>query len=72
MPPAVDNRVDNNKTPLYNSAILDFDRVLTVGQAFADEIFRVFQSRHPSITITPVNMNDTVRFMIGRVEEPQI
>ena len=56
----------------FKSVILDFDRVSTVGQAFVDEIFRVFQSRHQDITIAPVNMNDAVRFMIGRVEKPKI
>ena len=49
--------------------LLDFDRVPNVGQAFADEIFRVFQSRRPEISIEPINMNETVRFMIERVEK---
>jgi hypothetical protein len=44
--------------------------VPNVGQAFADEIFRVFQNRHPSISIEPTNMNETVRFMVERVEKP--
>jgi len=54
----------------FKKIILDFDRVPNVGQAFADEIFRVFQSRHPKISINPVNMNETVRFMVERVEKP--
>ena len=53
----------------FKSVILDFDRVPSVGQAFADEIFRVFKIKHPQITITPVNMNEAVQFMIGRVEK---
>lgn len=53
----------------FKSVILDFDKVPTVGQAFADEIFRVFKIKHPDITIKPVNMNETVAFMIGRVEK---
>lgn len=51
----------------FKSVILDFERVPNVGQAFADEIFRVFKKRHPAITIIPVNMNESVRFMIERV-----
>jgi len=51
----------------FRRIILDFDKVPTVGQAFADEIFRVFQSRHPEIEIAPVNMNDAVKFMVDRV-----
>lgn len=54
----------------FKKVILDFDRVPNVGQAFADEIFRVFQNRHPEISIEPVNMNETVRFMVERVEKP--
>lgn len=54
----------------FKKVILDFDRVPNVGQAFADEIFRVFQNRHPEISIEPVNMNKTVRFIVERVEKP--
>ena len=50
----------------FSSIILDFDRVPTIGQAFADEIFRVFKNKYPSITITPINMNETVRFWVER------
>jgi len=55
----------------FRLIILDFDRVPTVGQAFADEIFRVFQKRHPEIAIKPVNMNETVRFMIERSQRSE-
>lgn len=54
----------------FKKIILNFDRVPNVGQAFADEIFRVFQSRYPKISIEPLNMNETVRFMVERVEKP--
>lgn len=54
----------------FKKIVLDFDRVPNVGQAFADEIFRVFQSRHPKISIESINMNETVRFMVKRVERP--
>lgn len=54
----------------FKKIIFDFDRVPNVGQAFADEIFRVFQSRHPDISIEPINMTETVHFMVERVEKP--
>ncbi|HXS15220.1 MAG TPA: DUF4325 domain-containing protein [Candidatus Saccharimonadales bacterium] len=54
----------------FKTIILDFDKVPTVGQAFADEIFRVFKSRHPEIEIKPLNMEEPVAFMINRVEKP--
>lgn len=50
----------------FKSIILDFDQVPTIGQAFADEIFRVFRNQHPHIVITPKNMNETVRFWVER------
>lgn len=53
----------------FKKVILDFDRVPNVGQAFADEVFRVFQGRHSEISIVPVNMNETVRFMVELVEK---
>ena len=34
---------------------LDFAGVSEIGQAFADELFRVFVAAHPGIRITPVN-----------------
>lgn len=51
----------------FKTIILDFDKVPIVGQAFADEIFRIFQNKYPKITITSINMNDAVEFMIRRV-----
>ena len=56
----------------FKTIILDFDRVTTVGQAFADEIFRVFQQRHPNIKVLPINMVEPVKFMINRVEKPSL
>jgi hypothetical protein len=52
----------------FRRVTLDFDRVPTIGQAFADEIFRVFRSRHPEVHISVINANEAVRFMIDRVE----
>jgi len=50
----------------FKVVTLDFDKVPNIGQAFADEIFRVFPQKYPQIKIVPVNMNDTVNFMIER------
>lgn len=54
----------------FNTIVLDFDHVPTVGQAFADEIFRVFKNKHRKIKIDTENMNAAVKFMVGRVEKP--
>lgn len=53
----------------FRSVVLDFDRVPVIGQAFADEVFRVFREQHPHITVVPTNMTDTVRFMVDRARE---
>ncbi len=50
----------------FKTIILDFTDVKTVGQAFADEVFRVWQSRHTHIAIIPQNANENIRFMIRR------
>lgn len=55
----------------FKFVILDFDRVPTIGQAFADEIFRVFKIKYPDIDIRPINMNEVVEFMVERVERPK-
>ncbi len=52
----------------FKRVTLDFDRVPTIGQAFADEIFRVFRLKHPEVRIQVVNANEAVQFMIGRVD----
>lgn len=52
----------------FKEVILDFKGVKTIGQAFADEIFRVFRNEHPEIQLTPVNTVDEVKKMITRAE----
>lgn len=53
----------------FESIILDFAKVPMVGQAFADEIFRVFHNKYPRIKIIPINMEEGVTFIIGRVSK---
>jgi len=50
----------------FKEVALDFANVTTVGQAFADEIFRVWQQHHPHIRITSLNANENVIAMIQR------
>lgn len=53
------NRVDRFKTVL-----LDFKGVESIGQAFADEVFRVFAKQNPQITIHSINESLEVKKMI--------
>jgi hypothetical protein len=46
--------------------LLDFKEVSTIGHAFADEIFRVFQASHPLIELLPINANAEVESVIAR------
>lgn len=50
----------------FEEVLLDFKGVETIGQAFADEIFRVFQHEHPAIKISWVNVTREVEKMIKR------
>jgi anti-sigma regulatory factor (Ser/Thr protein kinase) len=52
---------------LFKSVVFDFKGVDDVGQAFADEIFRVFASEHPEISLHVIRANSQVKRMIGRV-----
>jgi anti-sigma regulatory factor (Ser/Thr protein kinase) len=52
----------------FKSVVFDFDKVPLVGQAFADEIFRVFHAKHPDIQLQEINMNEGVTFMIERAK----
>lgn len=50
----------------FKVVVFDFDKVPMIGQAFADEIYRVFHNKHPNIELQEVNMNEAVTFMIER------
>ena len=50
----------------FKQVQLDFEGVAEIGQAFADELFRVFAAAHPDVQLTPVNAPDAVANMIKR------
>jgi hypothetical protein len=45
---------------------VDFAGVTDVGQGFVDELLRVWPNAHPGKTVTPINMNPAVEFMVRR------
>ena len=47
---------------------LDFDKVESVGQGFADEIFGVWAKQHQDVRLVSIKMNDGVALMVGRAE----
>ena len=50
----------------FKLVLFDFEEVSSIGQAFADEIFRVFQNQNPDIKIEYLNANNQVEGMIIR------
>jgi anti-sigma regulatory factor (Ser/Thr protein kinase) len=50
----------------FKEIVLDFEKVETIGQAFADEVFRVWQGHHPQIKVIYQNANENINFMIKR------
>ncbi len=52
----------------FRCVVLDFDDVASIGQAFADEIFRVFANAHPEVELVPANAVPTVQQMIRRAQ----
>jgi len=53
---------------VFQVVILDFSEVNSIGQAFADEIFRVFAKSHPDIELRFVNANQEIQQMISRAK----
>lgn len=51
----------------FKTVVLDFKGMRTVGQAFADEVFRVWQKNHPAISIEVRNANENIQLMIQHV-----
>ncbi len=52
----------------FKEVWLDFKDVPTIGQAFADEIFRVYAISHPDIEIVCTSTNEDVQRMINRAK----
>jgi hypothetical protein len=52
----------------FRTVILDFAGVEEIGQAFSDEVFRVFQKAHPDTKLAPENMTPAVKNMVARAK----
>jgi hypothetical protein len=55
--------VDNFKVVVF-----DFLGIEAIGQAFADEVFRVFKKQHPEMELTSLNASKEVSQMIRRAQ----
>lgn len=52
----------------FRTVVLDFDQVSGIGQAFADEIFRVFANAHREVELLAIHAVPDVQQMIRRAE----
>jgi anti-sigma regulatory factor (Ser/Thr protein kinase) len=52
----------------FRCVIFDFTGVTSIGQAFADEIFRVFANEHPEVELVAMHAGGEVQQMIRRAE----
>jgi hypothetical protein len=57
-----------SRVEVFKEVIFDFSGVNSIGQAFADEIFRVFKNSHPEIALYSIHANSAVKRMIERVK----
>lgn len=53
----------------FKEVVLDFVGVETIGQAFADEIFGIFERDNPDVHLVPTNTNPEIDGMIKHVRE---
>ena len=60
-----------SRLELFNVVIFDFKNVPTIGQAFADEVFRVFAQQYPNISFQVIHANSEVKRMIERAKANQ-
>ncbi len=56
----------------FKIVIFDFEGIDQIGQAFADQVFRVFQNQHPDIQIHFIKTNPDVENMIVRALSRQM
>jgi hypothetical protein len=57
------------RVEVFRTVVLSFKDVPMIGQAFADEIFRVFVIQHPDTTVVPIHVNAEVERMIEHVRQ---
>lgn len=60
------------RVDLFKVVLFDFTGLETIGQAFADEIFRVFHRSHPEIDIHATHTSSEVRRMINRAQSAEV
>lgn len=57
-----------SRVELFKTVVFDFTGVDAIGQAFADEIFRVFAKQNPAVELLVIHANEAVIQMISRAK----
>ena len=52
----------------FSTVVLDFRCIDSIGQGFADEVFRVYAKAHPEIAISYINANSDIEAMVKHVK----
>jgi len=47
----------------FKRVVLDFQGIAEVGQAFADELFRVYAREHPDVELLPIHYSEQIERM---------
>jgi anti-sigma regulatory factor (Ser/Thr protein kinase) len=55
----------------FKEVLLDFRGVTMIGQAFADEIFRVFAMEHPEVRVVLAHANEEVTKMVKKAKQDE-
>ena len=56
----------------FKTVTLDFEGIDEIGQAFADELFRVYRLAHPNVELEPIHMTRQVEQMWLRAVAPRM
>lgn len=51
----------------FREVVFDFKGVRSIGQGFADEVFRVFAAAHPRIQLKRINLDPAIEAVIAHV-----
>ena len=54
-----------NRATQFKTVVLDFEGVAHVGQAFVDEVFRVFATAHPHVRLKTMGMTPEVAKLVS-------
>lgn len=60
------------RVDMFKVVLLDFRGVDAIGQAFADEVFRVFREQHPKVELYAIRTNSAVKRMILRATRREV